>query len=308
MIVRIHKSIFIHGCAALLAAAVAAGAQRADGADSVIVSTDWLAKHLNDPSVVVVQVGMDSSEYLAGHIPGARLVLYHEVATEANGLGAELPPVPALTAIVERLGISSGSRVVLYADGVGNGMVLMASRAFFTLDYLGHPRTSILNGGITSWRKEKRAESKVAVHAKETTYTPHPRPDVVVDAAWVRAHLGARGVAFIDTRTDGEYLGSGERHGMPSAGHIPGAIQLQWEQLFVDPNADELIPRSQLANLYLTRSNPGDTLVTYCWVGFRASMTYLAARALGLPVKLYDGSYQDWLKRGLPVVAGKMPR
>jgi thiosulfate/3-mercaptopyruvate sulfurtransferase len=159
------------------AAAPSASAQRTDGADSVIVSSGWLAKHLNDPSIVVVQVGHDSSAYVSGHIPGARFVLYQELTAEANGVHTELPPVEKLTEVAERLGISNGSRVVFYPDPGGMGP--MASRAFFTLDYLGHARTSILDGGITTWENEHRSESKELVHAVRTTYTAHPRLPMV---------------------------------------------------------------------------------------------------------------------------------
>jgi thiosulfate/3-mercaptopyruvate sulfurtransferase len=127
------------------------------------------------------------------------------------------------------------------------------------------------------------------------------------DAPWISARLGKPGLALIDTRTDGEYLGTGDRHGMPSAGHLPGARQLEWEQLFKDRDAMVFKSHDEIAKLYADRMKAGDTVVTYCWIGQRASMTYAAARMLGLPVKFYDGSYQDWQIRKLPVVAGAKP-
>jgi thiosulfate/3-mercaptopyruvate sulfurtransferase len=113
-------------------------------------------------------------------------------------------------------------------------------------------------------------------------------------------------MSLIDTRTDGEYLGTGGRHGMPSEGHLAGARQLQWEDLFAD-GKNTLNSRDSLQRMYAARVQPGDTVVTYCWVGYRASMTYFIARYLGYPVKMYDGSYQDWLKRKLPVRSGPTP-
>jgi thiosulfate/3-mercaptopyruvate sulfurtransferase len=101
------------------------------------------------------------------------------------------------------------------------------------------------------------------------------------------------------------------RHGMPSEGHLAGARQLQWQQLFQgdsgSAHGEPLKSRPELAKLYADRMQPGDTVVTYCWVGYRASTTYLAARALGLPVKLYDGSYEDWARRKLPLTTGAKP-
>jgi thiosulfate/3-mercaptopyruvate sulfurtransferase len=132
-------------------------------------------------------------------------------------------------------------------------------------------------------------------------------PDIVASADWILPRVGRPGLALIDTRTDGEYVGSGERRGIPSEGHIAGARQLQWEELFRDGERQLLRDRAELQRLYAERVQAGDTVVTYCWVGYRASATYFIARYLGFPVKMYDGSYQDWSRRALPVRAGKMP-
>jgi thiosulfate/3-mercaptopyruvate sulfurtransferase len=94
---------------------------------------------------------------------------------------------------------------------------------------------------------------------------------------------------------------------MPSSGHVQGAHQLQWEELFREPNDLLFRDHDELARLYATRAQPKDTVVTYCFVGYRASMTYLVARYLGYQAKLYDGSYQDWAKRQLPTIPGAAP-
>ena len=93
---------------------------------------------------------------------------------------------------------------------------------------------------------------------------------------------------------------------MPSAGHIEGAHQLEWQSLFKDADGGLKDP-ADLQRLYADRVRSGDTVVTYCWIGYRASATYFVARYLGYPAKLYDGSYQDWLARKLPVRAGAAP-
>lgn len=121
------------------------------------------------------------------------------------------------------------------------------------------------------------------------------------------AHTSMPGVAFIDTRTDSEYLGTSKSTRLPSEGHIAGARQLQWEQLFTSSDSSLFLDPAAIAKLFAERSKPGDTLVTYCLVGYRGSMTYFAARAVGLPVKIYDGSYQDWARRKLPVTKGAAP-
>ncbi len=277
-------------------------AQRGDD-DSVIVSTAWLARHLSDPKLVLLYVGHDTADARAEHISGARFVDYMDITAQRDGLGTELPPVDKLKEVFENVGVSSGSRVVIYGH-----MAPMASRAFFTLDYLGNVHASVLDGGIAKWKREGRPVTTEITKIAKGSYSPNARPDVVVDAAWIQPRLGKPGTALIDTRTDGEYLGEGERHGMPSNGHLLGGRQLQWEQLFKNPDEGEFLDRAALAKLYAARVQPGDTVVTYCYVGYRASMTYLAARALGYPTKLYDGSYQDWARRNLPLVKGTSPK
>jgi len=269
--------------------------------DELVVSTSWLAAHLKDPSLVILEV-TDPDGAPSPHIPGARQIAYMDITTKRDGLGTELPPVEQLRAAFEKLGVSDSSHVVVYAPEAP-----MATRVLFTLDYLGVPHFSLLDGGLTRWRAEKRPVVDQFGTATPGHLTPHPHPEKVVDAAWISARQGRPGLSLIDTRTDGEYLGTGERHGMPSFGHLAGAHQLQWEQLFQSDSVPLLRSRAELEKLYGDRTRAGDTVVTYCWVGYRASATYFAARYLGLPVKLYDGSYQDWLQRKLPVKAGTEP-
>jgi thiosulfate/3-mercaptopyruvate sulfurtransferase len=261
-------------------------------------------QHLNDPTTGVLHDAHDSIDFSMGHVPGAREVQYAWFTTTRDSVGTELPDVAQLQQLFERLGVSDGSHVVIYASGMG--MAPMASRAFLSLDYLGHPNVSLLNGGLAKWRAEGHAVSTEQTAVKAGHLTPRARA-VTVDANWMTAHTGRRGYAFIDTRTTPEYLGTGERGGLRSDGHIAGARQLEWQQLFANPDSALFLEPSAITRLYAERSAPGDTLVTYCLVGYRASMTYFGARLAGLPVRIYDGSYQDWARRKLPVNKGETP-
>lgn len=269
--------------------------------ESIIVSSEWLAAHLSDPSVVVLDVDHDATAYHDGHIPGARFIDYMSVIAKRDGLSTELPAANDLRELFEHAGVSNASHVVLY------GAPLMASRAFLALEYLGLGNVSVLNGGLTKWRSEGRAVSRDERKMGVGKIEPHLRPEIVADADWVRARIGKPRIAFVDTRTDGEYVGSGDRHGMPSEGHVQGAQQLQWQELFREPNDLLFRDRDELARIYASRAQPGDTVVTYCFVGYRASMTYLVARYLGYQTKLYDGSYEDWSRRQYPLVSGAKP-
>src|SRR5579864_2926884 len=116
----------------------------------MLVSTDWLASHLNDPKVVVLQVGRGHGEYAGGHIPGARFLSSDDFTTGHTGLIVELPPVDELKQTFEDLGVSDDTRVVLYTTE----WYPIAARAFFTLDYLGHENTALLNGSLAQWKAE----------------------------------------------------------------------------------------------------------------------------------------------------------
>src|ERR1051325_2222501 len=287
-----------------LVAAVSSAAIAQRPSNSMIVSTEWLAQHLNDPTVVVLHVVHDTTDYRTGHIPGAREILYSDFTTVRDSNSTELPAPEELKKVFERLGVSDESHVVIYTGGMG--MAPMASRAFLTLDYIGLPNVSLLRGGMARWRAEGRPVSMERPKVTPGRITPKSK-GVTVDAAYVMAHAGHTGYSFIDTRTDPEYLGSGERSGLRSDGHVVSARQLQWEQLFASSDSMVFLDRDAIAKLFADRSRPGDTVVTYCLVGYRASMTYFGARLAGLPVKIYDGSYQDWARKKLPVVKGPEP-
>lgn len=280
-------------------AAFAARAAR-QPAESLVVSTAWLAERLADPKVVVLDVG-HAADYAAGHIPGARFLDYGSIVTRAGDIRSELPPAERVREAFERLGVGDETLVVVYGHEAP-----MATRALFTLDWLGHRRYALLDGGLVRWRAEQRPMSVDTPTVARGRLTPRPRPELVVNAEWITARAGRPGVALIDTRTDVEYQGTGSRYEVRSFGHIAGARQLEWERLF-EADGATLRSRDELRRLYADRMAPGDTVVTYCLVGYRASATWFAARLLGHRVALYDGSYQDWSARELPLRAGTEP-
>lgn len=269
--------------------------------DSMVVSTDWLAAHLNDPRVVVVEVTVNDSARAVA-IPGSRVLAYRRMAVVRDSINNELPSPDSLRTLAEGLGISDDTRVVVYADEAP-----MATRFLMSLDYIGHTRFSYLDGGLVKWQSERRPVVSSEPVITRGTITPRSGPETVVTADWIMTRIGKPGLALIDTRTDGEYNGTGNRSGMPSAGHLAGARQLEWETLFSGHDGLQLKPPSELRRLFDERANGGDTVVTYCWVGYRASATYFVARLLGYDARLYDGSYQDWQRRKLPTKAGTTP-
>jgi thiosulfate/3-mercaptopyruvate sulfurtransferase len=281
-----------------ISAISAISASTAAAAETLTVSTSWLAEHLHDPDLVVIEISMESMGRHAGeHIPSARMVDYHDITADEGGLTTELPSVQSLVELLTRAGVSTGSRVVLYG-----GQPPVVTRAFFALDYLGGTRPAILLGGLTKWKSEGRPVSaRPGTAPRVGTLTPHLNPSVVVNARWVRAHLGKPSIALVDTRTPPEYFGGAERHGAMSGGHLPGARRLEWQELFSNSADFDLRSPAELREIFSRRARAGDTVVTYCAVGYRASATYFAARLLGYPAHLYDGSYEDWSALGYPL-------
>lgn len=266
---------------------------------SMIVTTEWLGKHLNDKSLVLLQVG-DKKEYETAHIPGAQYIQTSDISTpRGKGLILELPPVDQLKATFEKFGVSDDSRIVVYFS---KDWVTPTSRVYFTLDYLGlGDRTSILDGGLPAWVAEKRPVTAEVKGPTPGHLTPRTNPKLVVDVAWVSANVNKPGVAILDAR-DAKFY-SGESAGsMPRAGHIPSAKSIPFGTLVEDANNKFKSP----AALRLIFDNAGvkqnDSVATYCHIGQQASLLYFVARYLGYDAHLYDGSFEEWSNRkDLPV-------
>jgi thiosulfate/3-mercaptopyruvate sulfurtransferase len=278
--------------AALGFAAAPMGAQTPD--PSMVVSTTWLASHLNDPDLVVVSLQHSRDDYDEGHIPGARYAAFDGLTRTVNGVTFEMLEADSLSGYLRALGIDRNSHVVVESE-----MLPMATRMLATLVYAGVPHVSLLNGGAPQWVAEHRPMTKAAPTFEPSRFVATIDP-FVVSADWVRDHLRAPRISLVDTRPDPEYLGGGERHGQSSRGHVPGARQLQWETMTSDMDNMTLKPIGDLQHMFAQRVAPGDTVVTYCAIGYRASATWFVAKYLGYPARFFDGSYQEWSRRGFP--------
>jgi len=265
----------------------------------MIVSTDWLSKHFNDNSLVLLQVG-DKTEYDAAHIAGAQFIQLADISTpRGQGLILELPPVDQLTATFEKLGVTDESRIVIYFS---KDLVTQTSRVYFTLDYLGFgDRTSILDGGLPAWRAQGKPVTAEVRQAKPGHFTPHPNAQLVVDSAWVSSNLSKPGVAILDARASKFYTGE-EAGQMPRAGHIPHAKSIPFSTL-VEDSTNKFKRADALRELFTSAGvKEHDSVATYCHIGQQASLLYFVARYLGYDAHLYDGSFQDWSNRSdLPV-------
>src|SRR5713226_2274622 len=277
------------------------------GREPMLVTVDWLADHLNDPSLVLLQIG-EKKDYDKGHIPGAQFLEYESISTPHNHgvtLMLELPPVEQLVSVFEKLGVSNRSHVILY---FGTNWVTPTTRVYWTLDYLGlGDRTSILNGGLVAWQVTHHPVSTDAKQPVKGSITPAPRREIVADADWVSSHLNKPGVAILDARTHEFYNGS-QSDGNPRSGHIPGAANLPYLDV-VDQDNNKFKSPDALKELFQAAGlKPGNLMVSYCHIGQRATVLYFTAKMLGYDPKMYDGSWEDWSHRkDLPIVTGESP-
>ena len=289
--------------------------------EALLVSPAWVASHLSDPNVVLIHVG-DPAKYAARHIAGARLMEMADISVSdhsgmdmppgmpmpsepikgpKNGLILEMPTAEQLRSQLASFGISDNSRIIVYS---ANNWISPTTRVVFTLDYAGlGNRVVVMDGGIEAWARDNRPLTDVVL--------PPPQPGklsalklrpIVVDANYVRAHAATPGVSIVDARDAVFYDGipSG-RGGQGRLGHIPGAKSVPFSEVSEADarlkSADQLLALFRKAGV-----QPGDTIVGYCHIGQQATAMLFAARTLGHPVLLYDGSFTDWEKHAdLPV-------
>ena len=283
----------------ILLLAITANAQSPKVNDSLIVTTDWLAKHLNDESLVLLQIG-EKDEYAASHIPRAQFIQLVDISTpRGQGLTLELPPVDQLKNAFEKVGVSDNSRIVLY---FGKDWVTPTARVFMTLDYLGFGnQTSILDGGFPAWHAAGKPVSSEVVEPKRGTLTPHANSKLIVDAAWVKENLNNPKVRILDARALQFYSGA-EQGRMPRGGHIPNARSIPFSTL-VEDQTNKFKTATALRQLFDAADvKPTSSVATYCHIGQQASLLYFVARYLGYDAHVYDGSFEDWSNRpDLPV-------
>ena len=262
----------------------------------LVVTGEWLTGHLRDAHQVIVHAAASRAEYDAGHVAGARLLLFSSYAPSLGGLSSQMPPAATLDPVMESIGLNDGDRVIIY------GQPLQMARLLVTLEYLGlKGRVSVLDGGMDAWRDAGRPVSRDSVAVTPGEFTPKVDPSVIAGIDWVSANTSTPGVSILDARTPEFYLGYSPGQ-MPRAGHIPGAKNVPFSQLTGELTTLRAEPKLRHA-FAAAGVGSGDTVVTYCHIGMQASLLYYAARRLGYNARIFDGSFEEWSKRSeLPVV------
>lgn len=269
----------------------------------MVVTTEWLANHLGQVSVL--EIG-DRAAYAVAHIPGARLIETSELVTQRDGTPNELPPIDALEALFTRAGVGNRERIVLYSRDP-----IFAARAWFTLDYLGQgQRAAILDGGFARWTDEQRPVTDAATPVTPARFESRVNAAVVAQFKAMRELVRYREVlgddlVIIDARSPEQYCGKEAGADVQRPGHIPGAANIPWSENLTAGVTPRLLPEPELRELYTSAGvTPKSTNVIYCRSGMQASVGYFALRYLGYDAVLYDGSFIEWSRDRTTAIGG----
>ncbi len=276
----------------------------------VLVSTDWVLAHHQDPDIRILEVSEDVLLYDTGHIPGAQKIDW--LMDLWDDPRREFISPEQLAELFERLGISNDTTIVLYGDKNN----WWAAYAFWFFTYSGHEKLKLMNGGRVKWVKEDKPLTTEVPSYPKGSYAPGKRdPALRAFKDEVQAHLDkvqAGKGAMVDVRSPAEF--SGEKTHMPEypqegvlrGGHIPGAKNIPWAQA---ANEDGTFKSAdELKALYEGKGvTPDKEVITYCRIAERSSHTWFVLKyLLGYPnVKNYDGSWTEWGNAvGVPIEKG----
>jgi thiosulfate/3-mercaptopyruvate sulfurtransferase len=275
----------------------------------MLVSTDWVVDHLNDPNVAIVEVDVDTGAYDEGHVPGA--IGWNWQTQLCDTVQRDILNAGELQKLLSESGINNNTTIVLYGDNNN----WFAAWALWQLKMYGHNDVRLMNGGRKKWLAEGRDVSLEKPARTPTTYTVN-EPDMTFRAFQpdvMGALKNTDRVALVDVRSNDEFTGKIlSPPGLPETcqrgGHIPGAYNVPWAQAC---NEDGTFKSAgELSNLYSSKGvTPDKDVIAYCRIGERSSHTWFALKyLLGFEnVRNYDGSWTEWGNMvGAPVEKGEM--
>jgi thiosulfate/3-mercaptopyruvate sulfurtransferase len=269
-------------------------AQRPHEKWDLLVSTDWLAEHMEDSSVLILHYGMNT-EFKKGHIPGARLVSIWDVLVKnENGLRHELPGEQKLEQVLRSWGINNNSKIIIsYQDG---NSIPMAARLFYTLDYAGlGKQVYILNGGFQAWQEEGKVAIKDEAEKKVGHVDIMINDQVRITKEEVLKALQDEEVKIVDARPSERYYGTIEDNSSGRQGHIQGAINIPFFETTRVDSTHLFKTLEELQDMFDAYKIPkGSKIITYCGTGIWASPLYFTFKLLEYEVRFYDGSFQEW--------------
>ena len=285
-----------------LSGVLAFGTAFAGPAVTPLVDSDWLADHLDNQDLVVLDVrsaidGTDAEGFAAGHIPGAVYASYTGAGWRVTdgAVPGVLPSVDRLETLIGGLGIDNDDSVVVVPAGVGSTDFGSAARVYWTFKYLGHDDVAILNGGYRAWVESGGEVASGRPAPEAGGFTADVHPELLADTAAVE-QARAQGHQLVDARPAAQYAGEAKHPAARRAGTIPGAASLE-QQLLVTEGTAYFLDRDEINDLIRTAGIDGDgPVVSFCNTGHWAATSWFAlSEVAGLAdVSLYDGSMTAW--------------
>lgn len=262
----------------------------------LILEAEDLNQALNTPEIADKLIILDLSTqelYDLGHIPGAIYVDHKRLTCAQPPAPGRLPELEQLSQLMSEIGLKNDSHVVVYDHEGGP----WAGRFIWTLDLLGHPHSSFLNGGRDAWMAEKFDLSNELADISPTDYTAEiTHPEVRATKESILDELSNISESHIiwDARSRDEYTGA--KVLAARGGHIPNATHLEWTDTLDKDNANRLRPKQELQALLAAKGiTPDKTIISHCQTHRRSGLTYLVAKSLGYENnKAYDGSWSEW--------------
>lgn len=272
--------------------ALMVSAQAGYARPELLVDTAWLAQHLTDRDLRIVD--MRARGYGDGHIPEA-VFLDNNWIRNPKAPPTFLPTPQEFEALMSRLGVSNTTRVIAYDDRGG----IYAARLWWIMNYYGHPNVALLDGGWMKWTSEKRPTTAAAPRPAAATFAVKPGTVKVATADQVKAAINNPKVKLVDARTQAEIEGRDLRN-IKRGGFIESSIPVYWEDTF-EAATQTFKPAAEIAKLYRDKGiTANDEVTVYCQVGMRASHDLFTLALIGHDLtKLanYYGAWEEWGNR-----------
>jgi thiosulfate/3-mercaptopyruvate sulfurtransferase len=263
---------------------------------SLLVTTQCLADHLEDPTLVILHIGRKET-FEKNHIPGARLFSLKAMMTRTpEGNDHELASITILESLFESAGISNDSNVIICYDS--EKWAVWAGFVYVGLDYVGMgDRAFVLDGGLPKWIAEKRSTTSEIAAAAVGELNYKLNQDIIATTDWLENNLDNPDVVIVDARGEEAYTGTYKDKRLTKHGHITGAFNLFYWDVMTEKKPIVLKRRDQLESLFSENGmKPGAIVAAYCDTGIFAAHVYFVAKHLGYDARFYDASFQEWIR------------